>query len=69
MKSAGEILKDLGFNPEASMETQKAFFKHLAQMADSKTLKTQAKQQTQISKGTQLEFDLNSTYEKDKKVS
>ena len=69
MKSFGKILDELGFNPESSMETQKAFFKHMAQMADSKTLKSQEKQKTSKPVGTQLEFDLNFTNTKDKKVS
>lgn len=34
MKSVGEILKDLGFNKDAPLETQKAFVRHLIKQAE-----------------------------------
>lgn len=69
MKSFGEIMKELGFNPEASLETQKAFFKHMALRADAKTLKSQNKVSTSKNPTEQLEFDLSVTNGPDKKVS
>lgn len=35
MKSVGEILRELGFNPNAPLETQKAFLRHLVRTAES----------------------------------
>ena len=35
MKSFGDLLKELGFNPNAPESVQKAFFQHLAQQAES----------------------------------
>lgn len=34
MRKFGDLLKDLGFNPESPLETQKAFFRHLVRAAD-----------------------------------
>ncbi len=34
MKKVGEIMKDMGFNPEASEGTQKAFIKYLLRVAN-----------------------------------
>ena len=66
MKSIGEIMKEMGFNPDAPLETQKAFFKHLVQDADSKQQKRQEKVETpDKEEPAQLEFDLDT----DKKVS
>lgn len=71
MKSAGEILKALGFNPNAPMETQKAFFKHLAQNADPKLLKSEEKPETKAVPAAyeQLEFSFSAGTQKDRKVS
>ncbi len=69
MKSFGEIIKELGFNPEASEETQKAFFKHMAMMADAKTLKSQPITPTKKAPPVQMEFDLSISNGPDKKVS
>jgi hypothetical protein len=33
MKSAHEILKDLGFNPQSDSDVQKAFLRHLVRAA------------------------------------
>lgn len=71
MKSAGEILKALGFNPDAPMETQKAFFKHLAQHADPKLLKTETKVETKPIPAVyeQLEFAFTAPAHTNRKVS
>ena len=34
MKKVSEIMKDMGFNPEAPEETQKAFIKYLIRIAN-----------------------------------
>lgn len=34
MKKVGEIMKDMGFNPESSEETQKSFIKYLLRVAN-----------------------------------
>lgn len=68
MKSVGEILKELGFNKEASLETQKAFFKHLAQTTDTKVLKSSVKKKTEVTLG-QMEFNLEMSADDKKRVS
>ncbi len=35
MKSVGDILRELGFNKDAPVETQKAFVRHLMKQAES----------------------------------
>lgn len=40
MKSIGEIMKELGFNANSSLDSQKAFIKHLVNQADLKSQKT-----------------------------
>ena len=64
MKSFGNILEELGFDKDASPDTKKAFFQHLAMRADSKALKSQPKQKTpavtaepKVSGPAQMEFD------------
>lgn len=37
MRRFGDLLKDLGFNPDAPVTTQKALFRHLAKHADLST--------------------------------
>jgi hypothetical protein len=60
MKSAAQILKELGFNPDSSMGVQKAFFKHLAQQADANQAKREEKPQTKVkSEPVQLEFNFD----------
>ena len=60
MKSIGELLQEMGFNPDAPLETQKAFFKHLVQDAESKQAKREEISQTsQPEEPAQLEFDLD----------
>jgi hypothetical protein len=34
MRRFGDLLKDLGFNPNAPLATQKAFFRHLVKHAE-----------------------------------
>lgn len=34
MKSVGDVLKDLGFNKDAPLETQKAFVRHLVKQTE-----------------------------------
>ncbi len=66
MKSIGEILNELGFRPDSSLEVQKAFFKHLAQSAEPNTLKSDNNISTKpIKESAQLEFDFSDS----KKVS
>lgn len=66
MKSAAQILKELGFNPDSSLEVQKAFFKHLVQQADINQSKREEKLKTKAQEEpVQLEFD----FEDQKRVS
>ena len=66
MKSIGKLLEEMGFNANAPLETQKAFFKHLVQDAESKQLKRQKIPKTEKKEqSAQMEFDLGG----DKKVS
>ena len=65
MRKAGEILKELGFNKDAPLETQKAFFRHLVAKAEiprevntshlSATVSKKSESVTDCS--TQLSFD------------
>lgn len=63
MQSVKQILAELGFNPEAPLESQKAFFKHLVKVAEqlkpphtnqAEKLSTCETRQEPV----QLEFDL-----------
>lgn len=71
MKSLKEIMSEMGFNPNAPIDTQKAFFRHLAKEAsknpDLSRETTEAHAQKEHSKtaGVQLEFDL--IFKNDKK--
>lgn len=66
MKSAGQILKELGFNPDSSVAVQKAFFKHLVRMAEANQPEQKVIPQTQKqSEPIQLEFN----FEDRKRVS
>jgi hypothetical protein len=59
MKSIGEIMRELGFNPDSSPEVQKAFVKHLVKEAQANELKLKENPQTDTYKpGDQLSFDL-----------
>jgi hypothetical protein len=60
MKSAAQILKELGFNPDSSMGAQKAFFKHLAQQAEVNQSKREDKPKTEKrAEPVQLEFNFD----------
>ena len=70
MKSVGDIFKELGFNKDASLDTQKAFLKHLISAANASTQNFSAKQQVatqspvevvtqEKNTGQQLEFDFS----------
>lgn len=62
MKSAADILKEIGFKPDASIDVQKAFFKHLVKVADTNQLKREEKPKTEKKpEPIQLEFDLGET--------
>ncbi len=37
MKKIGDLMQDMGFNPEGSVETQKAFIKYLIRVAGQKS--------------------------------
>jgi len=66
MKTLGEIMKDLGFNPKSSPELQKAFVKHLIRVANDKSLKSrEITKSDRLEVGQQLSFELGD----DKKVS
>ena len=58
MKSIGELMKELGFNPEGSESVQRAFIKNLIQAANESRV-----QPTPIHVGQpkpiQLEFDFS----------
>jgi hypothetical protein len=57
VRRIGELLKDLGFNKDASVEVQKAFVRHLVKQAD-KTAQPQRIPETKPeSKDPQLSFD------------
>lgn len=60
MQRIGDLLKELGFNKDAPLETQKAFVKHLIQAAERPTQPIpQEKVETVTEKlpPTQLSFD------------
>lgn len=66
MKSIGEIMAELGFNPKGSTEVQKAFIKHLINQANVNAPKTQEFPKTKpVLEPEQLSFDFDDT----KKVS
>lgn len=65
MRKMGDLMKDLGFNQEASMDVKKAFIRHLVKAADRSSpqnLTPIAKQpepkKCELPAGTQLAFDL-----------
>lgn len=60
MKSVGDILKDLGFNKDAPLETQKAFVRHLIKQAEitRPTPMPEAKTEKSVTESNgQLSFD------------
>ena len=50
MRRVGEVMKDLGFNKDAPLETQKAFIRHLIRAANGSP-------PIQIPEDPQLSFD------------
>lgn len=38
MKKMGDLMREMGFNPQAPVETQKAFIKYLARIAGQRTI-------------------------------
>ena len=57
MRQIGELMQELGFNAESSVETQKAFIRHLIAKANGTT--PFSKPELSQAPGTQLTFDLN----------
>lgn len=63
MRSIGELLAELGFNPDSSTDVQKAFFKHLVKSAeDNMPMKPMVTPQTAMkgiakNEPQQLEFN------------
>ena len=56
MRKLGDLLKDLGFRPDASLDVQKAFVRHLMNHAD-RSAKTEPPPVQNVSKDPQLSFD------------
>ena len=56
MRRIGEIMEDLGFNKEGSVETQKAFIKHLIKAAQVSQIDRKSKPLPK--EPEQLSFDL-----------
>ena len=70
MKSIGEIMKDLGFDPKSSPEVQKALIKHMLNQISTNPLKPPEKALTEptissAAEPVQMSFDLGDS----KKVS
>lgn len=64
MRKVGDIFKELGFNKDASLETQKAFFRHLVAKAEipkhinNYNLSSENKKSESVTdSSTQLSFD------------
>lgn len=61
MKKIGNLFKELGFKKEASLDVQRAFFKHLVQAADRSTYQNPSPISEQIkpreNTDPQLSFD------------
>lgn len=64
MRKFGDLMKDLGFNEEASLDVKKAFIRHLVQAADRSSpqnLRSISKQSlqtpTKVAEEVQLCFD------------
>ena len=60
MKSFGELLKEMGFNPDAPEGVQKAFFQHLAQQAQSPAPIKPIANANEPQKNQQLSLDFDS---------
>jgi len=67
MRPIGDILKELGFNKDAPLGTQKAFFRHLVQHAETVRIEnsrmenanSEMQKQNVTETSTQLSFDPN----------
>ena len=61
MKKMGDLFKELGFKKDASLDVQRAFFKHLIQAADRSTPRNSNSISEQkvkpLKSGEQLAFD------------
>jgi hypothetical protein len=64
VRKFGDLMKDLGFNEEASLDVKKAFIRHLVQAADRSSpqnltpiSKQSLKTPTKVSEEVQLSFD------------
>ncbi len=68
MRSFGELLKELGFNADASEDAQKAFFKHLVKAAEV-PLPTPPVVPKKKSEPQQMEFQFDVAEPTPKKVS
>jgi hypothetical protein len=69
MRSFGELMKELGFNPEASEDVQRAFLKHLAK-ASAEQVTPEPKVMTKKKNAPeQLEFKFEENELPPKKVS
>ena len=56
MRPIGELLKELGFNKEAPLGTQKAFFRHLVQHAEMVRIQN-SRMENEISEKPETEYD------------
>jgi len=57
MRRVGELMKDLGFNADSPVETQKAFIRHLIRVAGGTPPHRQAEAPPQAITEAQLSFD------------
>jgi len=57
MRKVGDLLKDMGFNENAPIETQKAFFRHLVAKAALPRTPSQPPKAEEPKTGEQLAFD------------
>jgi hypothetical protein len=57
MRRVGDLMKDLGFNAEAPIETQKAFIRHLIRAANGAPPPTPIQAAQAAPKEAQLSFD------------
>lgn len=59
MRRIGDLMKEMGFNKDAPLETQKAFIRHLIQAANGAAPVSENSKQNlkPVSEGEQLSFD------------
>lgn len=58
MRHVGDLLKELGFNKDAPLETQKAFLKHLVKAAEQPKLPPLATEETATSQNLPQQLSL-----------